>query len=95
MTTRTPLPSRRAFLEDIHGNPGEPEPLLIRWRDVTRIVGKTRSAIYRDIQLGRFPKPVKTSAGGKAVAFHLQDLRDWAAQLPPVEFRDGQRDAAE
>lgn len=97
MAARIPSPGRKAFLEGIRGNPGDPEPLLIRWRDVARIVGKTRSAIHRDIKLQRFPRPVKTSAGvnGKAVAFRMEDLKRWAAQLPPVEYGDERRDGAE
>lgn len=94
MPRRPPLPSDLALLECSLDDFSHDrfQPLLIRWRDLCRIVGKTRSCIYRDMHAGRFPKPVKTGAG-TAVAWRFEDLEEWMHQLPLVDIGGGQRNA--
>lgn len=47
-------------------------PRLLRWRDVSKLTGMSRSSIYRDPD---FPKPIKL--GDRMVAWREQDIRDW------------------
>jgi prophage regulatory protein len=48
---------------------------LYRLRELSARVGLARSAIYKAIQEGRFPKPVRI--GARAVAWRHQDIADW------------------
>jgi prophage regulatory protein len=54
----------------------EPDPIkLYRLRDLSARIGLARSAIYKAIQEGRFPKPVRI--GARAVAWRHQDIEAW------------------
>jgi len=43
-----------------------PTPALLRKYDVLRITGLTDTAMYRQIQMGTFPRPLKLSARSSA-----------------------------
>lgn len=43
-----------------------PTPALLRKYDVLRLTGLTDSAMYRQIQMGTFPRPLKLSARSSA-----------------------------
>ena len=47
-------------------------PRLLRWRDVSKLTGMGRSAIYRD---PTFPKSVKI--GERMVAWREDEIRQW------------------
>ena len=53
---------------------------LLRLRDVLAITGRSRSSIYRDMEAGRFPEPVRLSPN--AVAWREDDVQAWIDALP-------------
>lgn len=57
---------------------------LIRLADVTQATGLRRSAIYKYIADGVFPKAVPL--GGGRVAWVEQEVQDWIAER--IEARD-------
>lgn len=59
--------------------PSSPDALL-RLPAVREMVGLSRSEIYRRIESGRFPRPVRL--GDNAVAWRLSDLQRWISELP-------------
>lgn len=57
------------------------EPLLLRMSDLPRICGISRSAIYRHIKEGTFPKGTHISA--QTVVWKPAEIRKWADELVP------------
>ena len=53
---------------------------LLRRRDVERITGMSRSSIYRLMQLGDFPRPVKVAS--TAVRWKETDIAAWIEYRP-------------
>ena len=53
---------------------------LLRRRDVERITGMSRASIYRLMQDGDFPRPVKI--GSTAVRWKQSDIVAWIESLP-------------
>lgn len=60
--------------------------VLERLNLVSQRTGRSRSAIYRDVELGIFPKPVKI--GARAVAWNSDEIDAW------IEARLAEREAA-
>jgi prophage regulatory protein len=52
-------------------------PELLKRRQVETATGLSRSSIYKQISLGKFPSPVKLTA--KAVAWRTEDIATWIA----------------
>lgn len=50
---------------------------LLRLPDVVKATGNGRSTIYQLIKLGRFPRQVKISAGGKSSAWLASEVETW------------------
>lgn len=50
---------------------------IFRMKELCQTYGLSRSTIYRLIDAGRFPKPIKISA--KAVGWISTDLDEWLA----------------
>lgn len=48
---------------------------LLRCQDVTKTVGLSRASIYRLMEEGLFPRPVRI--GKAAVAWKPEDLQQW------------------
>ena len=48
---------------------------FLRLPDVIKMVGKSRTAIYRDIQGGTFPAPIRI--GARSVAWNSVDVESW------------------
>lgn len=48
---------------------------FLRLPAVIEMVGKSRTAIYRDIQAGLFPAPVRI--GARSVAWNETEIADW------------------
>lgn len=59
---------------------------LLRMPDVRRVVGLSRTEIYRRMKDGRFPKPVPL--GTSAIAWSSAELQAW------IEQRIAERDSA-
>ena len=53
---------------------------LLRLPVVTEITGLKRSAIYKKMDEGNFPRPVKL--GGRAVAWRSDDIEKWINERP-------------
>ena len=53
---------------------------LLRRREVERVTGMSRSSIYRLMQEGEFPRPVKV--GPSAVRWRASDIMDWIESRP-------------
>ena len=58
---------------------------LIKMHEVQGRTARSRAAIYADIKLGKFPKPVKTS--DKSSAWVDLEIEEWIAAR--VTLRDG------
>ncbi|WP_371867050.1 helix-turn-helix transcriptional regulator [Pseudoduganella buxea] len=58
---------------------------------VIDMVGKSRTAIYRDMQLGAFPTPVRV--GARALAWHSTEIASWQQrrtdEASPVQPKTG------
>ena len=53
---------------------------LLRRREVERITGMSRSSIYRLMQEGEFPRPVRV--GPAAVRWKTSNITDWIESRP-------------
>lgn len=59
---------------------------LMRFEELTRRTGHSRSRLYREIKEGKFPKPVKV--GPHAVAWLESEVDDWIAARVAERDRD-------
>jgi prophage regulatory protein len=57
--------------------------LLLRKGQVLVVTGLTHSALYREINAGRFPEPVQITPS--TVAWRTSDVEAWAQALPKVK----------
>ena len=53
---------------------------LIRLEEVLSYTGLSRSELYRQIQVGIFPRPVKV--GKRAVRWRESEVEEWIAERP-------------
>ena len=60
---------------------------LLRRREVERITRLSRSAIYRQMQAGDFPRPVRV--GPSAVRWKESDITSWLESRPVEESELG------
>ena len=49
--------------------------LLVRLRQLTAIVGLSRSTIYRLVKAGNFPKPIRI--GINSLAWRMDEIHEW------------------
>lgn len=56
-----------------------PPNSLMRLKDVSRLVGLSRSSLYKGVADGTFPHPVRV--GKRSVRWRVQDILDWSAGL--------------
>lgn len=61
---------------------------LLRRREVERITGMSRSSIYRLMQEGEFPRPVRV--GPAAVRWRASDIMAWIDSRPTATGEFGQ-----
>lgn len=52
-----------------------------------RVGGVSRTTIYEWVKKGQFPKPVKI--GGRAIAWRISDLDQWAADPQAWQEQNG------
>lgn len=64
----TPVIERRV-------HPRADAPALMRLKDVMRVSGLSRATLYRQVQAGTFPQPVKI--GGRASAWVRHEVEGW------------------
>jgi prophage regulatory protein len=55
---------------------------ILRQKDVQKITGLSRSTIYRHINAGTFPAPVKLTE--RLIGWHSSTISDWMASRPEV-----------
>ena len=58
---------------------------LIRLPAVVKLTGLARSTIYKHVALKQFPQPV--TLVGRAVAWRLVEIQDWADGRPAAKQR--------
>lgn len=56
------------------------EPAILRPADCARYIGVNRSTVWRMVQAGTFPKPIKTY--GRSRGFLRSEIDDWIASRP-------------
>jgi prophage regulatory protein len=54
---------------------------ILRWKQLKEIVPLDRTTIWRKVQTGQFPEPVKLSE--RAAGWHEEDVRAWINKLRP------------
>ncbi|WP_267424798.1 AlpA family phage regulatory protein [Methylobacterium sp. GC_Met_2] len=55
---------------------------LVRWPQVRERIGLSRTTVWRRVNEGTFPAPVRISA--QLVAWRASDLDAWEASLQPI-----------
>ena len=53
---------------------------ILRQKDVQKITGLSRSTIYRHINAGTFPAPVKLTE--RLIGWHSHDISNWMSERP-------------
>ena len=56
------------------------EDWFMNLNEVIKVTGRSRSSIYRDIESGSFPTPLKT--GPKSNGWPASVIRKWMKELP-------------
>ena len=56
------------------------EARILRRREVERLTLLSKASIYRQMQMGTFPMPLKL--GQRAVAWRADEIHAWIASLP-------------
>ena len=56
---------------------------LLKRKEVETLTGLSRSSLYRWIERGQFPKPLRLSA--RTVRWEASTIDDWVKQLPNTE----------
>ena len=56
---------------------------LIRLTEVVAQTGMSKPSVYRQLQAGTFPRPVKL--GPRAVAWRQEDIENWIQSRPVQE----------
>lgn len=56
------------------------EARILRRREVERLTRLSKASIYRKMQTGTFPLPLKL--GERAVAWRADEIHDWIASRP-------------
>ena len=71
------------------------EERLLRRQEVEELTGLSRASIYRLMESGKFPRPVRVSA--TAVRWKLSDITTWIESRPVVggQLHPGYQIAAE
>jgi prophage regulatory protein len=57
---------------------------LLRWPEVHRITGKSRTQAWRDIGAGNFPAPIQI--GPNAIAWREDEISAWMSSRPRVNY---------
>ncbi len=58
--------------------------------DLERLFGLSRPTIYRWMSIGAFPKALKLGPIGRTrIAWRIEDIDEWFAQRPELEFEEG------
>jgi prophage regulatory protein len=61
------------------------EQQILREKEVIKVVGLSRTSIWRKERLGTFPRRVKLGAGGRAIGWLRSDVEAWLQELKRIE----------
>jgi prophage regulatory protein len=61
------------------------EQQILREKEVIKVVGLSRTSIWRKERLGTFPRRVKLGAGGRVIGWLRSDVETWLQQLKRTE----------
>ena len=61
-----------------------PHRTILRWPEVHRRRGKSRTQIWRDIRAGKFPAPVQL--GPNSIGWYEDEVDEAQAKLPRVSY---------
>ena len=50
---------------------------MLRWPEIHKITGLARNTVHSMARQGRFPKPLKLSANGRASGWLLSEIQIW------------------
>jgi len=56
------------------------DPIIRGWKQIEKVVGKSRSQLWRDVQAGLFPAPL--DLGANSVGWLRADINSWIASRP-------------
>jgi len=59
-------------------------PHLLSLKTVIDLTGKSRSTLWRDINAGTFPLPIKI--GQRSIAFKSSEISEWVDARPRVQL---------
>ena len=59
-------------------------PSILRWPEVHRLTGRSRTQIWRDVRAGKFPAPVKL--GENAIGWYEDELIAYQRSLPLATY---------
>jgi prophage regulatory protein len=65
----------------------KPHVLVVRMRQLTTMVGLSRSSIYVFVSKGLFPQPIRL--GPKAVGWRVNEVEEWLESRPHSIDLDG------
>ena len=68
------------------------ERMIYGRREVMELIGISRPTLYRWLQLGTFPEPIKI--GPQKLAWRRDDVIEWLANRPEVTIRPPAGDVA-
>jgi len=75
--------SKRRTPDDQHllrnAKPSDVTPVLLRLKEVCRLLGVSRSTVYQWIARDAFPRPVKVSE--RSVRWRSQDIEAWSSAI--------------
>lgn len=57
---------------------------IIRWPEVHRRTGRSRTQVWRDIRAGKFPVPVQL--GPNAIGWYSDEIEAWQTDRPRVNY---------
>jgi prophage regulatory protein len=61
------------------------EQQILREKEVIKVVGLSRTSIWRKERLGSFPRRVKLGASGRAIGWFRSDVEAWLQELKRTE----------
>lgn len=67
----------------MHSKTEQAPSRILRRRQVEDLTGLSRSSIYREIEYGRFPRPVRLTA--QSVGWRETDIDQWLESRPTTD----------
>ena len=68
----------------------EPERKIIRHEEIRKMLGVSRSTLYRYIKYGRFVAPIQLSQNSSG--WYYKDVEEWFKSSPRVKYAPQNKD---